>query len=57
MEQLQGLFRGFDFIDDNPLMLFLIIGGVVLFFMNSNGGLECFFEQNNSLMVTTGIRL
>ncbi|WP_195937682.1 hypothetical protein [Romboutsia sp. 1001713B170131_170501_G6] len=50
MEQLKGMLRGFDFVDDNPMIFFLIIGLVVLFLINSNGNLDCFFDQNNSLV-------
>lgn len=50
MEQLKGMLRGFDFVDDNPMIFFLIIGLVVLLLINSNGSLDCFFDQNNSLV-------
>ncbi len=49
MEQLKGLFRGFDFVEDNPLLLFLIIG-LVIFLIMGNGDIGCFLEQNNSLI-------
>lgn len=49
MGQLNELFRGFDFIDDNPIMLFVIIG-LVIFLLMGNDNFECFFEQNNSLI-------
>ncbi len=49
MEQLKGMFRGFDFFDGNPTLVFLILGVVILLIL-SNGDLECFFEQNNSLI-------
>ena len=49
MDQLRDMFRGFDFFNDNPTLVFLILGLVVLLIL-SNGDLECFFEQNNSLI-------
>lgn len=49
MDQITGFFRGFDCIDDNPLILFLIIGAIILLFMG-NGDIGCFFEQNNSFV-------
>lgn len=35
MDQLKGMFRGFDCIDDNPMLLFLIIGGIILLAMTN----------------------
>ena len=49
MDQLRDMFRGFDFFNDNPTLVFLILGLVVLLIL-SNGDLACFFEQNNSLI-------
>nr|WP_317333019.1 hypothetical protein [uncultured Romboutsia sp.] len=49
MDQLKEMFRGFDFFNDNPTLVFLILGLVVLLIL-SNGDLGCFFEQNNSLV-------
>lgn len=49
MDQLSGLFRGFDCIDDNPIMLIAIIG-LILFLLLGNDNFECFFEQNNFLI-------
>lgn len=42
MDQLRDMFRGFDFFNDNPTLVFLILGLVVLLIL-SNGDLECFF--------------
>ena len=49
MSQLSDFVRGFDFIDDNPMILFLIFGFVIFLAL---GGHNCcgFFEQNNSLI-------
>ena len=47
MDQLKGMFRGFDLFDDNPTLVFLILGLVVLLILG-NGDLGCFFDQNNS---------
>ena len=49
MSQLSDFVRGFDFIDDNPMILFLIFGFVIFLAL---GGNNCcgFFEQNNSLI-------
>ena len=49
MDQIKDMFRGFNFLGDNPTLVFLILGLVILL-MISNGDLGCFFEQNNSLM-------
>ena len=49
MDQIKDMFRGFFFLGDNPTLVFLILGLVILL-MISNGDLGCFFEQNNSLM-------
>ena len=49
MVQIKDMFRGFNFLGDNPTLVFLILGLVILL-MISNGDLGCFFEQNNSLM-------
>ena len=49
MDQLRDMFRGFDFFNDNPTLVFLILGLVVLLIL-SNGDLACVFEQNNSLI-------
>ena len=49
MDQIKDMFRGFNFLGDNPKLVFLILGLVILL-MISNGDLGCFFEQNNSLM-------
>lgn len=49
MDQLRDMFRGFDFFNDNPTLVFIILGLVVLLIL-SNGDLGCFFEQNNSLV-------
>ena len=49
MDQIKDMFRGFNFLGDNPTLVFLILGLVILL-MISNEDLECFFEQNNSLM-------
>ena len=48
MDQLQGLMRGFEY-DDNPLLLFLILGLVIFLFMG-NDNISCFFEQNDFLI-------
>ena len=49
MDQIKDMFRGFNLLGDNPTLVFLILGLVILL-MISNGDLGCFFEQNNSLM-------
>lgn len=49
MDQLKEMFRGFDFFGDNPTLVVLILGLVVLLILG-NGDLGCFFEQNNSLV-------
>ena len=49
MNQLKDMFRGLDFVEDNPTILFLILGLVILLAL-SGGDLGCFFEQNNSLI-------
>ena len=49
MDQIKDMFRGFNFLGDNPTLVFLILGLVILL-MISNGDLGCFFEQNNSLI-------
>ena len=49
MDQIKDMFRGFNFLGDNPTLVFLILGLVILL-MISNGDLGCFFEQINSLM-------
>ncbi len=49
MDQLRDMFRGFDFFNDNPTLVFLILG-LSCFIKLSNGDLACFFEQNNSLI-------
>ena len=49
MDQIKDMFRGFNFLGDNPTLVFLILGLVILL-MISNGDLGCFFEQNNTLM-------
>ena len=49
MDQLKGMFRGFDFFSDNPTLAFIILGIVVLLILG-NGDLACFFDQNNSLL-------
>ena len=49
MDQLRDMLRGFDFFNDNPTLVFLILGLVVLLIL-SYGDLACFFEQNNSLI-------
>ena len=49
MDQIKDMFRGFNFLGDNPTLVFLILGLVILL-MISNGDVGCFFEQNNSLM-------
>ena len=54
MDQLRDMFRGFDFFNDNPTLVFLILGLVVLLIL-SNGDLACFFEQNNSLIWSIAI--
>ena len=54
MDQIKDMFRGFNFLGDNPTLVFLILGLVILL-MISNGDLGCFFEQNNSLMWVVAI--
>ena len=49
MDQIKDMFRGFNFLGDNPTLVFLILGLVILL-MISNGDLGCFFVLNNSLM-------
>lgn len=49
MDRLKDMFRGFDLFNDNPTLVFLILGLVILLMFN-NGDLECFFDQNNSLV-------
>lgn len=44
MDQLRDMFRGFDFFNDNPTLVFLILGLVVLLIL-SNGDLACFWAK------------
>ena len=49
MYKLKGMFIGIDCFDDNPTLVFLVLGLVALLILG-NGDLGCFFEQNNSLI-------
>ena len=44
MDQLKGMFRGFDCFDDNPTLVFLVLGLVVLLILG-NGDLGCFLNK------------
>lgn len=44
MDQLRDMFRGFDFFNDNPTLVFLILGLVVLLIL-SNGDLARFLSK------------
>lgn len=50
MRQITDMIRGFDFMDDNPIMIFLILGLVIFLLMGSNDGCGGFFDQGNSLI-------
>jgi len=49
MNQISDLIRNIDILDDNPILVFLIFGVIILLLMESN---NCgnFFDQNNSLI-------
>jgi O-antigen ligase len=49
MGQINDMLRNIDILNDNPTLVFLIFGVIILLIMGSNN-CSGFFDQNNSLI-------